>query len=192
MLNRIGNPGLLTALNFDTFSQRTITCDTEFSSNVTLQDYTGRHPDIVTDGQGRATFHESHPTPAPQSPSYLCFSRAGVDTPFEPAGGGQIRPSRRRQSQHVRGARRRPGCRAILVRVGFTNPCHPQGRRRPRQAGESQTLEILSPDLLGGRLGARRTRALCSSERPLPPMVSRLSALPGSIRRPMAFPSRWR
>jgi alpha-amylase len=83
VLNRTGNPGLLTALNFDTFNARTITCDTAFGPNVTLQDYTGRHHDIVTDGQGRATF--TIPSNAfAGGQSYLCFSRAGVKTPFNP------------------------------------------------------------------------------------------------------------
>jgi alpha-amylase len=83
VLNRTGNPGLLTALNFDTFNARTITCDTAFGPNVTLQDYTGRHHDIVTDGQGRATF--TIPSNAfAGGQSYLCFSRAGFKTPFNP------------------------------------------------------------------------------------------------------------
>ena len=56
VLNRTGWPGLLTALNFDTLNARTITCDTAFGPGVALHDYTGRHPDIRTDGNGRATF----------------------------------------------------------------------------------------------------------------------------------------
>jgi alpha-amylase len=76
VVNRTGGPGLLTALNFDTGNQRTITCSTSFGSDVHLHDYTGRHPDISTDGGGRATF--TIPSNANQNgQSYLCFSRAG-------------------------------------------------------------------------------------------------------------------
>ena len=80
VLNRTGWPGLLTALNFDTWSRRTITCTTAFGANVQLHDYTGRHSDIWTDGQGNATF--TIPSNAFASgQSYLCFSRAGLDGP---------------------------------------------------------------------------------------------------------------
>lgn len=78
VLNRIGGPGLLTALNFDTWNARAITCDTGFGPGVDLHDYTGRHPDIRTDANGRATF--TAPSNAYQNgQSYLCFSRAGFD-----------------------------------------------------------------------------------------------------------------
>jgi alpha-amylase len=81
VLNRTGGPGLLTALNFDTQNQRTITCPTAFGANVQLHDYTGRHSDIRTDGSGRATF--TIPSNAYQNGhSYLCFSRVGFDQPF--------------------------------------------------------------------------------------------------------------
>jgi alpha-amylase len=85
VLNRTGGPGLLTALNFDTFNRRTITCDTSFGPNVPLHDYAGHHPDIRTDGQGRATF--TIPSNAFQSGvSYLCFSRTGLDRPIPVVG----------------------------------------------------------------------------------------------------------
>ena len=75
------SPGLLTALNFDTYNIRRITCATGFGSNVQLHDYTGRHPDIWTDGQGNATF--TIPANAYGSgQSYLCFSRAFSDKPI--------------------------------------------------------------------------------------------------------------
>ncbi len=81
VLNRTGSPGLLAALNFDTWNRRTITCATTFGANVQLHDYTGRHPDIWTDGGGRATF--TIPSNAYQSgQSYLCFSRAGINQLF--------------------------------------------------------------------------------------------------------------
>jgi alpha-amylase len=80
VLNRIGSPGLLTALNFDTLNARPITCDTSFGPQVLLHDYTGRHADIRTDDQGRASF--TTPSNAfARGQSYLCFSRAGLDAP---------------------------------------------------------------------------------------------------------------
>jgi alpha-amylase len=80
VLNRTGWPGLLTALNFDTWNARTITCETSFGPGVDLHDYTGRHPDIRTDPNGRATFQL--PSNAYQNgQSYLCFSRAGFNQP---------------------------------------------------------------------------------------------------------------
>jgi alpha-amylase len=85
VLNRIGGPGLLTALNFDTWNAPTITCDTNFGPGVDLHDYTGRHPDIRTDAGGRATFRV--PSNAYQNgQSYLCFSRAGFGGPVPRTG----------------------------------------------------------------------------------------------------------
>jgi alpha-amylase len=79
VLNRTGGPGLLTALNFDDYNGRTITCQTTFGANVQLHDYTGRHSDISTDNSGRATF--TIPSNAYQNgQSYLCFSRKGLDS----------------------------------------------------------------------------------------------------------------
>ena len=77
VLNRTGYPGLLTALNFDTWNAREITCDTGFGPNVDLHDYTGSHPDIRTDAAGRSSFRiPSNAFAAGRS--YLCFSRAGI------------------------------------------------------------------------------------------------------------------
>lgn len=82
VVNRTGAPGLLTALNFDAWNTRTITCDTHFGAHVELQDYTGRHPNLWTDAFGRATF--TIPSNAfHQGQSYLCFSRTGFNGPFE-------------------------------------------------------------------------------------------------------------
>ena len=75
------SPGLLTALNFDTYNRRQITCATSFGANVQLHDYTGRHPDIWTDWQGNATF-TIPPNAYAGGQSYLCFSRAGADKPI--------------------------------------------------------------------------------------------------------------
>lgn len=78
VLNRIGAPGLLTGLNFDTLNARKISCLTSFGPHVTLHDYTGQHGDIRTDDQGRATF--TIPSNAfSRGQSYLCFSVAGLD-----------------------------------------------------------------------------------------------------------------
>jgi alpha-amylase len=73
--------GLLTAMNFDTYNVRRITCATTFGANTQLHDYTGRHGDIWTDWQGNATF--TIPANAYRGgQSYLCFSRAGSDKPI--------------------------------------------------------------------------------------------------------------
>jgi alpha-amylase len=72
--------GLLTALNFNTFSARSITCATPFGPNRHLHDYTGRHDDIFTDGNGNASFTIPANSFA-RGQSYLCFAPAGVDHP---------------------------------------------------------------------------------------------------------------
>jgi alpha-amylase len=112
VVNRTGGPGLLTALNFDTFNRRTITCPTAFGGNVNLHDYTGHHADIFTDGGGNATF--TIPSNAFENgQSYLCFSRASIgnaiqllkrpttqvffgaaDLDIPPAADGQMAPGR--------------------------------------------------------------------------------------------------
>jgi alpha-amylase len=78
VLNRVGAPGLLTAISFDLSQSRTIMCDTAFGPHAQIHDYTGRHPDVWTDGAGRATVT----VPAnyeERGQSYLCFSLAGRD-----------------------------------------------------------------------------------------------------------------
>ena len=75
---RQGWPGLLTAISSDTWNHRSIGCQTSFPPGTQLHDYTGRHGDIWTDGQGRASF--TVPSNAFGSgQSYLCFSRTGQD-----------------------------------------------------------------------------------------------------------------
>ncbi len=84
VLNRDGDGGvygwsggLLTALNWDTWNIRAITCATSFGPNVQLHDYTGHHADIWTDGDGNASF--TIPSNAfGGGKSYLCFAPAGV------------------------------------------------------------------------------------------------------------------
>ncbi|MFP4894903.1 hypothetical protein [Paraburkholderia sp. EG304] len=83
VLNRTGFPGLLTALNFDSMNGHSITCATGFGPHVCLHEYTGKHSEIWTDGQGRASF--SLPSNAYGSgKSYLCFSLPGYGAAFEP------------------------------------------------------------------------------------------------------------
>ncbi|WP_213806449.1 hypothetical protein [Granulicella sp. dw_53] len=73
--------GLLTALNFNTLTPRTITCGTPFGPNRHLHDYTGHHGDIFTDSNGNATF--TIPSNAfSRGESFLCFAPAGVNHPF--------------------------------------------------------------------------------------------------------------
>ncbi len=73
--------GLLTALNFNTFSPRRITCGTPFGPHRWLHDYTGHHPDITTDANGDATF--TIPSNAfAGGQSYVCFAPGGVTQPF--------------------------------------------------------------------------------------------------------------
>jgi alpha-amylase len=77
VINRTGSPGLLTAINFNTWNRKTVTCATSFGAHTWLHDYTGRHPDICTDAAGNATF--TIPSNAySNGQSYLCFSRQGV------------------------------------------------------------------------------------------------------------------
>jgi alpha-amylase len=75
---RLGAPGLLTAISTDVWNRRTITCQTAFGANAHLKDYTGRHGDIWTDGAGRATFTIPS-NDFGKGQSYLCFSRPGHD-----------------------------------------------------------------------------------------------------------------
>jgi alpha-amylase len=82
VFERLGAPGLLTALSTDPWNRRMLQCQTSFGSHVQLHDYTGRHGDIWTDGSGRATFtipSNEHG----RAESYLCFSRVGRDRAIE-------------------------------------------------------------------------------------------------------------
>lgn len=73
--------GLLTAINFNTYNTRTITCETPFGPNRWLHDYTGHHRDIWTDANGNATF--TIPSNAYSSgTSYLCFAPGGVSREY--------------------------------------------------------------------------------------------------------------
>ena len=78
VLERLGKPGLLTCLNFDTWNSRTLRTATAFGAGVRLHDYSGHHHDVWTDGEGSATF--TIPSNVDSGGrSYLCFGRAGLD-----------------------------------------------------------------------------------------------------------------
>ena len=79
IFERQGYPGLLVALNNDQWSSYEKTVWTSFGANVQLHEYTGKHPDIWTDWQGRATFTIPRNN---NGLSYLCFSRAGYGQGF--------------------------------------------------------------------------------------------------------------
>jgi len=76
---RLGYPGLLVALNNDQGNNYQRTVQTSFGPNVQLHEYTGKHQDIWTDGQGRATFTIPRNV---NGQSYLCFSRTGYGEAF--------------------------------------------------------------------------------------------------------------
>jgi alpha-amylase len=79
VFERQGYPGLLVALNNDQWNSYTRTVQTSFGANVQLHEYTGKHGDIWTDGQGRATFTVPRNI---NGLSYLCFSRTGYGQSF--------------------------------------------------------------------------------------------------------------
>ncbi len=79
VFERQGYPGLLVALNNDQSNAYTRTVETSFGPNVQLHDYTGKHPDIWTDGGGKATFSVPRNV---NGQSYLCFSRVGYAQGF--------------------------------------------------------------------------------------------------------------
>jgi glycosidase len=76
---RVGQPGLLVALNNNPSGPRTIEVATAFGANVTLHDYTGHGPDLVTSAQGTVRIT------VPRNVSgggYVCYSRAGIGGGF--------------------------------------------------------------------------------------------------------------
>jgi alpha-amylase len=79
VFERQGYPGLLVALNNDQSNSYQRTVQTNFGPNNQLHEYTGKHPDIWTNGQGEATFTVPRNI---NGHSYLCFSRTGYAQPF--------------------------------------------------------------------------------------------------------------
>jgi hypothetical protein len=78
---RVGGPRLLVGLNNDPNNSRTITVATGFGSNVSLHDYSGHSPDVVTDGNGFVTINMQRNQ---NGSSYVCYSRQGLGgTTFE-------------------------------------------------------------------------------------------------------------
>jgi alpha-amylase len=153
VLERTGHPGLLTALNFDPTSGHTINCETAFGAKESLHEYTGKHPDIKTDAQGRASF--TIPSNAHLSgQSYLVFSRLGFDAGF------QFQP--RATSQTFFGAEdldipalRNGAVNASRVYAGLRSSIHavlePNGAAWVH--GASVALEIAAPD--GGVIASK-------------------------------------
>jgi alpha-amylase len=79
VFERQGYPGLLVALNNDQWTSHPRTVQTSFGPNTQLHDYTGKHPDIWTDDNGRASFTIPRND---NGQSYLCFSRVGYAQGF--------------------------------------------------------------------------------------------------------------
>ncbi|MBV9769633.1 MAG: hypothetical protein JOZ32_08685 [Bryobacterales bacterium] len=79
VFERQGSPGLLVALNNDQYASYPRTVQTSFGPNTQLHEYTGKHPDIWTNGLGEATFTIPRNV---NGQSYLCFSRPDYGQPF--------------------------------------------------------------------------------------------------------------
>ena len=76
---RLGQPGLLVALNNDPAAPRTIEVATTFGAHTALHDYTGHGPDLVTSAAG--TVRLTVPRNAGGA-GYVCYSRAGIGGGF--------------------------------------------------------------------------------------------------------------
>lgn len=77
VINRTGWPGLLMAVNKDTWNSYVVSVPTSFGPNTHLHDYTGHHGDIWTDDRGWATFRvPSNANSAGHS--YIAFGPAGI------------------------------------------------------------------------------------------------------------------
>jgi alpha-amylase len=76
---RLGQPGLLVALNNNPNNPRTITVATSFGANLALHDYTGHSGDVVTNGQGAVSI--TVPRNA-DGHGYVCYSRTGIGGGF--------------------------------------------------------------------------------------------------------------
>jgi hypothetical protein len=76
---RLGGPHLLVGLNNDPGAPRTINVATGFGSNVTLHDYTGHAPNVVTDGAGSVSITIPRNI---NGLGYVCYSRDGLGGGF--------------------------------------------------------------------------------------------------------------
>ncbi len=78
---RLGAPGLLTALNNNPDSDRRITVQTQFGANQPLHNYTAHGPqEVRTDGAGQATITIPKNT---DGLGFVCFSRPGIGSAFQ-------------------------------------------------------------------------------------------------------------
>jgi galactose oxidase len=77
---RLGQPGLLVALNNDPNNPRRITVTTSFGANVALHDYAGHAGDNVTNAQGNITITVPRNN---DGQGYVCYSRTGIGGAFE-------------------------------------------------------------------------------------------------------------
>jgi len=83
---RQGWPGLLVGLNNDIWSGwKTATVQTSFGANTQLHDYSGHAGDVWTDWQGNVTIGIP---PNDNGAGYVCYSRAGLDSPLSTPVGG--------------------------------------------------------------------------------------------------------
>ena len=80
---RLAYPNLLTGLNNNGSTARTITVQTGFGANVLLHDYTGHAGDVTTNGSGGVTITIPKNV---NGASYVCYSRAGITGGFPTAG----------------------------------------------------------------------------------------------------------
>jgi alpha-amylase len=77
VVNRTGWPGLLMAVNKDTWNTHVVSVPTSFGPNAHLHDYSGHHGDIWTNNNGWATFKvPSNAYSAGQS--YVAFGPVGI------------------------------------------------------------------------------------------------------------------
>jgi alpha-amylase len=84
---RLGEPGLLVALNNDLNNGRTVTVQTAFGPNRQLHDYTGHSGDVTTDGSGQATITIPNKTDnTGQVTGYVCYAPAGESSDLPVAG----------------------------------------------------------------------------------------------------------
>jgi alpha-amylase len=143
---RLGFPNLLVGLNNDPNNSRTIQVATGFGPRVSLHDYTGHSPDVVTDGNGLVTITipKNH-----SGGSYVCYSRQGfggktfdvathsVTQDFEGAEDLDILPARSGKTVNVGRIWSRANSPLDLILKPDVTDWTP---------GTSVAMEVLSPD----------------------------------------------